>query len=136
MFKNVIKYMDAVEYEDLIEDLKESRIGKYTEKNIDIVHEYKNVEFVNFLFKELLIDKEITELYENNYDALYDILKEIPDRMNEKIRNINLRFENKNYISEKMFKILEYIQEYFAEEIIECGSEDSFPISFDIYIKN
>lgn len=136
MIKNTIKYFNDNEYLEFIDDIELRRFGECTGKNIYITHAYNNVELVNFLFKELEIDREILEKYETNYDILYDMLKEIPERVGKGVRFINLILESKNYIDTRMFKILEYIQEYFAEEIIECGAEDSFPLSFDIYIKS
>lgn len=136
MFKNMIKYLKSTEYEDFVDDMELRGVGRCTGKNIFVTHEYKNVELVNFMFKELGVNKIISDEYEVNYDALYDVLKEIPERSSKDVRFLQLLIEDENYINERMFKVLKNIQKYFAEEIIECGSEDSFPLSFDIYIKN
>lgn len=135
MIKNLISYLTEIEYEELMETFDE-RVGcKNRVRNVIVKKEYSNVEFVNFLFQELEIDRIIELKYEKNYDAISDILGDIPGYLDGNIRFINLIFENKDFVNDKMFIVLEDLQEYFSEEIIECGSINDFSLSFDMYIK-
>lgn len=72
---------------------------------------------------------------EMKLDLLYDYLSDIPSLLDNKIVGINILIENLEYVSKEMFITLKHLQKFFGEEIIECGSDDDFPMSFDIYIK-
>lgn len=135
MIVNNLNYLNKEEYEKFVEILEERRACHEKIKNIVISREYKDVELVNYIFNELNIERVISNEYEGRFDALYDILSDIPGDLDENIRFINLLIDDESFISQKMFKILKYTIEYFSEEIVSCGTDNDFPLSFDIYVQ-
>lgn len=135
MIKNNFIYMEESKYFELLE-AEEEKVGCTNRiKNIYITKKYSIVEFAQYLFLELGINWDIPQYFGNNLDALYDVLRDIPESLNNKIVMVNLFIENQNYLTEGMLLVLKDLTEYLEEEIITTGYPDSFPMSFDVYIK-
>lgn len=135
MIKNKISYLKFDEYNELLDEIKERVACSNRIKNIYINEQYSNVKLSRLIFDELGIKREVADEMEHKLDALYDYLSDIPLLLETKILAINIFIEDKENISKEMFIVLKNLQKFLGEEIVECGSEDDFPMSFDLYIK-
>lgn len=134
MVKNKITYLKHDEYNELLNEIEERYACSNRIKNICINEQYSNVNLSRYIFGELKINRNVSEDMENKLDVLYDYLSDIPSLLETKIVGVNIFIENMAFINNEMLDILKRLQKFFDEEIIECGSEDDFPMCFDIYI--
>lgn len=136
MIVNNLKYLNKEEYENFAYTLENRKACRNKVKNIVILKNYTNVEFINYIYQELGLDRKFLENEENQYHGLYDYFTDIARIwLSEEIRIINLLIEKKDYLTEKMYEILERLQNYCANGVLTIGSIYSFPLSLDIYIQ-